>query len=132
MSHLHQRGAEELKGVGLPHMLDCIPLDMYQKVVDKSGLDRVSAKRARRSAASEAVAMPRLQLTQRRSTQKLHMLVRERGRPQIFDRNSTSFMWSDLRKGESEKMSAPMSAYLPCWTMSALHTHGADPNMLLR
>ena len=81
MSHLHKRGAEEFKSVGLPYLLDCIPFDMYQKVVDKPGLDRVSAQRAGRSATSEAVAMPGLQLTERRSTEKLHMLVRKRRRP---------------------------------------------------
>jgi hypothetical protein len=60
MSHLHERGAEEFEGVGLSHMLDCIPLDMHQEVVDESRCDCRSTQRSGRSATSETVALPRL------------------------------------------------------------------------
>jgi hypothetical protein len=75
MPHLHKRGAKELEGVGLSHMLDCIPLDLHQEVVHEPRLNRGSTKCARRSATTEAVALPGLQLTKGRPTQELHLLV---------------------------------------------------------
>jgi hypothetical protein len=63
MPHLHKRSAKEFEGVGLSHMLDCIPLDLHQEVVDEPRLNRSSTKCTRRSATTEAVALPRLQST---------------------------------------------------------------------
>lgn len=68
MSHLHKRGAKELKGLGLSHMLDCIPLDLHQEMVDQPRINRGRAERTRRSATTEAVALPGLQLTKGRPT----------------------------------------------------------------
>jgi hypothetical protein len=131
MSHLHERSAEELEGVGMSHMLDCVPFDLHQKMVDKPRCDRFSAQCARRGGTSETVAMPGLQSTERRPTEELHLLVRKGRRSQIVNRHSTPFLWPDVRQGESEKMSSPLSAYLPCWAMSALHTYRTDPDLLL-
>jgi hypothetical protein len=63
MPHLHKRGAKELEGVGLPHMLDCIPFDLHQEMVDEPRFNCGRAKRTRRSATAEAVALPGLQFT---------------------------------------------------------------------
>jgi hypothetical protein len=132
MSHLHKRSTEELEGVGMSHMLDCVPLDLHQKVVDKPRCNRISAQCARRSGTSETVALPGLQPAKRRPTEELHLLVRKGRRPQIVDRHSTPFLWPDLWQGESEKMPPSVSAYLPCWAMSTLHTYGTDTDLLLR
>lgn len=65
MPHLHKRGTEELEGVGLPHVLDCVSFDLHQEVVDEPRFDCGCTKRTRRSATTEAVALSRLQLTKR-------------------------------------------------------------------
>ena len=54
--------------MGLSHMLDSIPLDMHQEVVDESRFDCGSTKRTRRSATTETVALPGLQPTKGRPT----------------------------------------------------------------
>lgn len=65
MSHLHERGAEEFESLGMSYMLDRVPLDMYQKMVDQPGCDRGSTQRPRRSGTTEAVALPRMQPAKR-------------------------------------------------------------------
>jgi transcriptional repressor NF-X1 len=63
---------------------------------------------------------------------KLHLLVRERSRPEKSHWHSTSFLRTDMRERASQEMPASLSTHLPRRTMPALYAYGSSANMLLR
>lgn len=116
----------------MSYLLDGLSSHVCQEMVFQRRVVSKSPKWREWRHPTSTMAVSWMQFTERRLPYDIHLLVRKGDRAAAHSWTAATFLRSDLWKGESEEVPTSLCVDLPCWSMSALFSHGTNTILLLR